>query len=146
MVRMRPLLSVAPRGVERPRPVVRSARLSHRRVRSFGRPSDGAAFGGHLSLTWLPATQGEARSLGHICEATEFRLDEAGLERNWRRQAIIEPRGIIRVVERCATPWAAVTTPAPRRSNRLTCDDGCPVPLAGLEPATCCLGDSCSVP
>ena len=35
----------------------------------------------------------------------------------------------------------AVTTPAPRRSNRLTCGDGCPVPLAGLEPAACCLGD-----
>ena len=24
-----------------------------------------------------------------------------------------------------------------------TCDDGCLVPLAGLEPAACCLGDNC---
>jgi len=40
-------------GVERPRRVVRFARLMHRRVRAFGRPSAGAAYGGNLSLTWL---------------------------------------------------------------------------------------------
>jgi hypothetical protein len=33
--------------------VVRFARLIHRRVRAFGRPSAGAAFGGNLSLTRL---------------------------------------------------------------------------------------------
>ena len=43
-------------GVERPRRVVRFARLIHRRVRVLGGPAVGAAFGGHLSLPWLPLT------------------------------------------------------------------------------------------
>jgi hypothetical protein len=54
--------------------------------------------------------------------------------------------GIIRVVERCATsPMRAMTSraglPSPSDLRRWML-----VPLAGLEPATCCLGDSCSVP
>ena len=43
-----------PGGVERPRRMVRFARLIQRRSRAFGRPSAGAAFGGNLSLPWLP--------------------------------------------------------------------------------------------
>jgi hypothetical protein len=31
---------------------VRFARLIHRRLRAFGRPLAGAAYGGHLSLSW----------------------------------------------------------------------------------------------
>jgi hypothetical protein len=40
-------------GVERPRRVVRFARLIHRRVRVLGGPAVRAAFGGNLSLPWL---------------------------------------------------------------------------------------------
>jgi PadR family transcriptional regulator PadR len=39
--------------VERPRRKVRFARLIHRHVRAFGRPSAGAAFSGVSCLTWL---------------------------------------------------------------------------------------------
>jgi hypothetical protein len=42
--------------VERPRRKVRFARLMQRRVRAFGQPSAGAAFGGNLSLAWLLPT------------------------------------------------------------------------------------------
>jgi hypothetical protein len=38
--------------VERPRRVVRFARLIQRRGRDLGGPSARAAFGGNLSLTW----------------------------------------------------------------------------------------------
>jgi hypothetical protein len=40
--------------VVRPRRKVRFARLIHRRVRAFGGPAVRAAFGGNLSLPWLP--------------------------------------------------------------------------------------------
>jgi hypothetical protein len=40
--------------VERPGRKVRFARLIHRPVRVLGVPSARAAFGGNLSLTWLP--------------------------------------------------------------------------------------------
>jgi hypothetical protein len=56
---------------------------------------------------------------------------------------MLQPRGGIRVGERCATPG---TRSRPRERAflaRLTCDNGALVPLAGLEPATCCLGDNC---
>src|SRR5215213_8738516 len=52
-------------------------------------------------------------------------------------------RGIIRVVERCATPGKRVTTWREDPPNPLTCNNGRIVPLAGLEPAACCLGDNC---
>jgi len=42
--------------VERPRRVVRFARLIHRRVRVLAGPAARAASGGNLSLTWLPRT------------------------------------------------------------------------------------------
>jgi hypothetical protein len=40
--------------VERPRQAVRFARLIHRRGRVLGGPAVRAAFGGNLSLPWLP--------------------------------------------------------------------------------------------
>ena len=43
-------------GVERPRRVVRFARLIPRRGRDLGVPSARAACGGNLSLIWLPLT------------------------------------------------------------------------------------------
>jgi hypothetical protein len=39
------------------------------------------------------------------------------------------------------TPGTRMTTPGASLLTRLTCNDGWLVPLAGLEPATCCLGD-----
>jgi hypothetical protein len=49
------LLLMAPLGgVERPRRVVRFARLIQRRVRDLGGPAARAASGGDLSLPWLP--------------------------------------------------------------------------------------------
>jgi hypothetical protein len=56
---------------------------------------------------------------------------------------MLEPPGIIRVVERRATSRTGMTTLArygliPSDLRRWTL-----VPLAGLEPATCCLGDDC---
>jgi hypothetical protein len=56
---------------------------------------------------------------------------------------MLEPPGIIRVVERHATSRTGMTTLArygliPSDLRRWTL-----VPLAGLEPATCCLGDDC---
>jgi hypothetical protein len=41
-------------GMERPRRAVRFARLIHRRGRDLGGPSARAAFGGNLTLPWLP--------------------------------------------------------------------------------------------
>jgi hypothetical protein len=42
--------------------MVRFARLIHRRVRAFCRPSAGAAFGGNVSLHWLPPQRDAAAS------------------------------------------------------------------------------------
>jgi hypothetical protein len=50
-------------GVERPRRVVRFARLIQRRVRAFGRPLAGAAFAGNLNLTRLPLSVARSASL-----------------------------------------------------------------------------------
>jgi len=45
-----------PTGVERPGRMVRFARLMHRPVRVLGGPAVRAAYGGNLSLAWLPPT------------------------------------------------------------------------------------------
>jgi hypothetical protein len=51
-------------GVERPRRVVRFARLIQRPGRVLGGPAVGAAFGGNLSLFWLPPSVINARTSG----------------------------------------------------------------------------------
>jgi hypothetical protein len=62
-----PIWPIAPLGgVERPRRVVRFARLMDRRVRAYGQPSADAAFGGNLSLTWLPRRAGD---MTKVCRA-----------------------------------------------------------------------------
>jgi hypothetical protein len=42
--------------VERPRRVVRFARLIHRRGRVLGGPAVRAAYGGNLNVAWWPPT------------------------------------------------------------------------------------------
>ena len=53
-----------------PRGAVRFARLTHRRVRDFGRSSAGAACGGNLNLPWLLGKVAEAR---HMARSIEVR-------------------------------------------------------------------------
>ena len=50
-------------------------------------------------------------------------------------------RADIRVQERCATPVEPEIPCAEGHDMLLTCNGLHLVPLAGLEPATCCLGD-----
>ena len=57
------------------------------------------------------------------------------------QRAMLGSRGIIRVIERCATPGTGVTTARERASSLPDLRRWTLVPLAGLEPAACCLGD-----
>jgi hypothetical protein len=59
-----PLVMPSSGEVERPRGMVRLARLMHRRVRALGRPTAGAAFGGISCLTWLPLRVSDAGQAG----------------------------------------------------------------------------------
>jgi hypothetical protein len=62
-------------GVERPRRMVRFARLIHRPVRGFGGPAVRAAFGGSQMLAWLPR-----RVIRHRRRAAAGRRQEGGAQ------------------------------------------------------------------
>ena len=83
-------------GVERPRRVVRFARLMHRPVRAFGRPSAGAAFGGSFNqpsglvtpgaLRWLAARPSPDRAAGDQEPRRTLRSTTTGCARDSLRR------------------------------------------------------------
>jgi hypothetical protein len=97
----------APRGgVERPRRVVRFARLIHRRVGVLGGPSARAACGGNVSLPWLPGRAGLRLcfwSLGPYCA---WFFSWGGRDADTAIRPPPRPRWVGRRAGGCAAFWA----------------------------------------